>query len=116
MKSKVIYGLQILVGGLFVAAGGAKLAGADIMVQEFDLVGLGQSFRILVGSLEIIGGLCLLVPRTGVLGATLVACAVAGFLSSAIGHGVPLASRPNPTSRTLFTIYETSQTPPGWSI
>jgi len=116
MKSNVIYGVHILVGGLFVAAGGAKLAGVDIMVQEFDLVGLGQSFRILVGFLEIIGGLCLVVPRTGVLGATLVACAMAGFLSSAIGHGVSLASRPNPTSGPLFTIYETSQTPPGWSI
>jgi putative oxidoreductase len=84
---------------VFVVAGGAKLAGVDIMVQKFDLVGLGHSFRILVGSLEIIGGLCLLVPRTGVLGATLVACAVAGFLSAAIGHGVPLASRLIPTSR-----------------
>jgi uncharacterized membrane protein YphA (DoxX/SURF4 family) len=116
MKSNAIYGFHILVGGLFVAAGGAKVAGVDIMVQEFDLVGLGQSFRILVGSLEIIGGLCLLVPRAGGLGATLVACTVAGFLSSAIGHGGPLASRPNPTSGPLFTIYEKSKTPPGWSI
>src|SRR6266446_5034911 len=65
MKSKAIYGFHIVVGGLFVAAGSAKLAGVDIMVQEFDLVGLGQSFRILVGSLEIIGGLCLVVPRAG---------------------------------------------------
>jgi uncharacterized membrane protein YphA (DoxX/SURF4 family) len=61
MKSNAIYGFHILVGGLFVAAGGAKVAGVDIMVQEFDLVGLGQSFRILVGFLEIIGGLCLVV-------------------------------------------------------
>jgi hypothetical protein len=34
-----------------VAAGGAKLASMDIMVQEFDLVGLGQSFRTLGGVL-----------------------------------------------------------------
>jgi putative oxidoreductase len=69
MKSNVAYALQILAGGLFVAAGAAKLAGAEIMVQEFDLVGLGQSARILVGLIEIIGGLCLIVPRAGVLGA-----------------------------------------------
>src|SRR2546430_5987969 len=116
MKSNAIYGFHILVGGLFVAAGGAKVAGVDIMVQEFDLVGLGQSFRILVGFLEIIGGLCLVVPRTGVLGATLVACAMAGFLSSGIWHRIPLASRPNPTNGPLFTNYETSPTPAGLTI
>ncbi len=115
MKSKAIYGFHILVGGLFVAAGSAKLAGIDIMVQEFDLVGLGQSFRNLVGSLEIIGGLCLVVPRAGVLGATLVACTVAGFLSAAIAYGVSSASRPYPTSGPLLTIYKTSQTPAGWA-
>jgi putative oxidoreductase len=115
MKSNVIYGFQILVGGLFVAAGGAKLAGVDIMVQEFDLVGLGQSFRILVGSLEIVGGLCLVVPRAGVLGATLVACTVAGFLTAAIAYGDSSASGPNPTSGPPLTIYKSSQTPAGWA-
>jgi hypothetical protein len=115
MKRYVIYGFHILVGGLFLATGSAKLAGVYIMVQAFDVVGLGQSFRIMAGSLEVIGGMCLLVPRTGVLGANLVACAVAGFLSSAIAHGISLASSPNPTSRPQFTIYRTTQTPSGGS-
>jgi putative oxidoreductase len=112
VKSNVAYALQIVAGGLFVAAGAAKLAGADIMVQEFDLVGLGQSARILVGLIEIIGGLCLVVPRAGVLGATLVACTVVGFLSAA--YGVSSASRPSPTSGPLL-IYESSQTPAEWT-
>jgi uncharacterized membrane protein YphA (DoxX/SURF4 family) len=113
MKLNVAYALQILAAGLFVAAGAAKLAGADIMVQEFDLVGLGQSARILVGLIEIIGGLCLVVPRAGVLGATLVACTVIGFLSAA--YGVSSASRPSPTRGSLLTIYESSQTPAEWT-
>jgi putative oxidoreductase len=113
MKSKVAYALQILAGGLFVAAGAAKLAGADIMVQEFDLIGLGQSARSLVGLIEIIGGLCLVVPRAGVLGATLVACTVVGFLSAA--YGVSSASRASPTSGQPLTIYQSSQTPAEWT-
>jgi uncharacterized membrane protein YphA (DoxX/SURF4 family) len=113
MKSNVAYALQILAAGLFVAAGAAKLAGADIMVQEFDLVGLDQSARILVGSIEIIGGLCLVVPRAGVLGATLVACTVVGFLSAA--YGVSSASRASPTNGPLWTIYQSSQTPAEWT-
>src|SRR5882672_10728859 len=47
----------------FIGAGGAKLAGAAVMVELFDKVGLGQWFRYFTGLLEVTGGIGLLVPR-----------------------------------------------------
>jgi putative oxidoreductase len=43
-------------------AGGAKLAAAPTMIAVFAKVGLGQWFRYLTGTLEVIGAVGLLVP------------------------------------------------------
>ena len=47
---------------VFIATGGAKLAGVPAMVQHFDNVGLGQWLRYLTGFLEFTGGIGLLIP------------------------------------------------------
>jgi hypothetical protein len=41
------------------------------MIAEFNTVGLGQWFRYFTGSLELIGGLAVLIPRISVFGAIL---------------------------------------------
>jgi uncharacterized membrane protein len=78
--------VQALLGLIYVCAGGAKLLGADIMVEAFDVTGLGQSLRVAVGLLEICGGLCLFVPRASVYAAVVLGCTIVGILGAAVGH------------------------------
>ncbi len=72
--------LQVLAAAAFLAAGGAKLAGAPMMVAIFDHIGIGQWFRVVTGSVEVLGAIALLIPATAVFGALLLAitmtCAV----------------------------------------
>lgn len=55
--------VQILLAALFAFAGLIKLIGVQAEVEGFDLIGLGQWFRYLVGTLEVVGAIGLLVPR-----------------------------------------------------
>ena len=56
------WSLQILLALVFLAAGGAKLAGVPMMVQVYDLIGVGQWFRIVTGLVEVGGAITLLIP------------------------------------------------------
>jgi putative oxidoreductase len=71
----VVRGLLALA---FVAAGGAKLYGVPMLVDEFEHIGLGQWFRYVTGGLEIIGAILLLLPRKAALGAFLLICIMTG--------------------------------------
>lgn len=75
------YVVLILKGALtliFVAAGSAKLIGADMMVGTFDQVGLGQWFRYVTGLIEIGSALLLWVPGLQIIGAALLTCTMIG--------------------------------------
>jgi len=63
--------LQIGAAGMFLMVGFLKLSGDPQMVGLFDAIGLGQWFRYVTGSLEILGAILLLVPRLSGLGALL---------------------------------------------
>jgi uncharacterized membrane protein YphA (DoxX/SURF4 family) len=63
--------LRILGAAAFLAAGGAKLAGAPMMVEVFDHIGIGQWFRVVTGLIEIAGAVALLVPATAAVGGAL---------------------------------------------
>jgi putative oxidoreductase len=83
--------LQGILAAAFLAAGVAKLTGAPFMVDLFSQIGLGQSFRIVTGAVEVAGAIALLVPGLASiaglwLGATMVG-AVATHL--AILHTSP---------------------------
>jgi putative oxidoreductase len=71
----VIRGLLALA---FVAAGGAKLYGVPMLVEEFQHIGLGQWFRYVTGGLEIVGAILLLLPQKAVFGALLLICIMVG--------------------------------------
>ena len=60
---------QIAAAGMFAFAGGLKLAGAPEMVQTFDAVGIGQWFRYVTGTIEVVSALLLLVPSLAFFGA-----------------------------------------------
>src|SRR5436853_7303218 len=61
--------LQIGAAGMFLMVGFLKLSGDPRMVGLFDAIGLGQWFRYVTGSLEVLGAVLLLVPRLSGLGA-----------------------------------------------
>jgi uncharacterized membrane protein YphA (DoxX/SURF4 family) len=71
----VVRGLLALA---FVAAGGAKLYGIPLLVEEFRHIGLGQWFRYFTGGLEIMGAILLLLPQKAALGALLLICIMIG--------------------------------------
>ena len=63
--------LQIGAAGMFLMVGFFKLTGDPQMVGLFDAIGLGQWFRYVTGSLEVLGAVLLLIPRVSGLGALL---------------------------------------------
>jgi putative oxidoreductase len=81
--------LRILLALAFGAAGFAKLCGVAMLVAEFDKIGLGQWFRYVTGTTELIGAVLVLLPRTTFYGASLLLCVCVGALIAQIGplHG-----------------------------
>jgi putative oxidoreductase len=70
-----LWTLQVLLGLVFILGSGApKLVGEAYAVQIFEDLGTGPWLRVVVGLLEIAGGIGLLVPRLAGLAA---ACLVA---------------------------------------
>jgi uncharacterized membrane protein YphA (DoxX/SURF4 family) len=85
-KTIAIYGAQVVIGVIALASGYAKLSGMDFVVHHFEMLGLGQGFRMIAGSAEVLAGLCLLLPRGGILGALLLTSVMVGALGVTIGH------------------------------
>src|SRR5262245_14593311 len=74
-------GLWVLQAGtalFLIYAGVFKLSGNPAMVQAFDMIGLGQWFRHLTGTLEVAGSVALLIPAVAGYAALLLACVMAG--------------------------------------
>ncbi len=74
---------------LFIGVGGAKLAGATVMVELFARVGLGQWFRYFTGLLEVAAGIGLLISRYAFYAAVVLAIVMAGAF---IAHVTVLGS------------------------
>jgi putative oxidoreductase len=62
---------QIALAGMLILAGGLKLAGVPVMVALFDAIGIGQWFRYVTGSIEVVSAVALLVPSWAAFGALL---------------------------------------------
>ena len=62
---------QIALAAMFLFAGGLKLTGAPEMVALFDAIGIGQWFRYVTGSIEVVSAVALLVPSWAAFGALL---------------------------------------------
>ena len=84
MNGKVLLGIKALLTLAFAAAGLAKLAGAEMMVQTFDAVGVGQWFRYVTGIIEVGSAILLWVPGFAAYAAGLLVCTMIGGPSSPI--------------------------------
>ena len=98
-----LWALQILAAAAFFAAGGFKLAGAPMMVQIFDQIGVGQWFRIVTGIVEVSGAALLLVPRRAALGGLMLA---ATMVVATLVHLFVIGGNPAPAI-VLFAITAT---------
>lgn len=85
-KTISIYAAQALLGAIAIAAGYAMLSGSGMMVRHFNAIGLGNGFLLVAGTAEIVAGICLLLPRGGILGALLLTSVMVGALGMTIGH------------------------------
>jgi putative oxidoreductase len=82
-----------LVALAFLAAGGAKLAGVQAMIDIFNVIGLGQGFRYVTGAVEVTGAILMLIPSLAACGALLLACTMVGAV---ITHLTVLPASPIP--------------------
>jgi putative oxidoreductase len=69
---------RIVVAALFLFAGALKLTGAEMEVDVFNQVGLGQWFRYVTGLLEVGGGVLTLIPATSAFGVLILLIVDAG--------------------------------------
>lgn len=81
-KALGLIAIKILLTLAFVAAGLAKLAGVEMMVQTFEGVGVGQWLRYVTGVFEIGGAALLWLPGRTVYGAGLLLCTMIGAVLS----------------------------------
>ena len=82
IKKYGLLALKILAGIAFLAAGCAKLIGAEMMVATFDAVGIGQWFRYVTGIIEVGGAILLFTPGKQGIGAGLLAVTMIGAMLS----------------------------------
>jgi putative oxidoreductase len=73
-----LWALQIVSAGMFLLAGTMKLSGNPTMVQMFGVIGLGQWFRYLTGTIEVAGAVLLLIPSAAIYGAVPLAATMIG--------------------------------------
>lgn len=74
-----LYLLQGFLAALFLYFGASKLSAHDVFwVDMFAKIGMGQRLRYFAGGLEVTSAVLLLIPRTSAIGASLLACAMAG--------------------------------------
>ena len=87
------WALRGSVGLVFVIFGMEKLTGSSGWVKLFDQIGIGQWFRYLTGSIEVLAGLSLLVPSVAFYGAIALATTMAGAIATHLfivgGSAVP---------------------------
>ncbi len=62
---------QIALAAMFMFTGGLKLSGAPELVELFDAIAIGQWFRYVTGSIEVVSAVALLVPSRAAFGALL---------------------------------------------
>ena len=77
-----LWGVQVVLAGMFLLAGGSKLAGAAAMVALFDAIGVGQWFRYLTGGIEVVSAVALLVPSLAPFGAIALVATMVGAVAT----------------------------------
>ena len=90
----------------FLAAGGSKLARVERMVTRFAEMGIGQSFRNLMGALGLLRAGLIAFPATAAAGGALLACVMVGAIAAHLavigGSAVPAGILPAVTAAVAW--------------
>lgn len=78
VKKYGLLAIKTLLTIAFLSAGLAKLAGAEMMVQTFEAVGIGQWFRYVTGLIEVGSAILLWIPGRQLVGSVLLVCTMIG--------------------------------------
>lgn len=76
----VLWVIQVLLAGMFLMTGWAKLTGAPAMVGLYDTIGVGQWFRYVTGAIELGSGILVLIPGMAAFAAVLLGCTMIGAI------------------------------------
>jgi putative oxidoreductase len=71
---------RVLVALYFLLVGSRKLMGDTMWVTIFEQIGAGQWFRYLTGMLQVTGALLVLIPRTFLIGMSILAATMVGAM------------------------------------
>jgi len=77
-----LWATQVALAGMFLMAGGSKLAGAPEMVALFNAIGVGQWFRYVTGLIEVASAIALLWPAIAPFGALALAATMTGAVGT----------------------------------
>jgi putative oxidoreductase len=86
VKIAAVWTLQIAFGALCVLVGAGKFGNPD-WVRRFAQWGYPAGFYMVVGALEVVGGLFILVPRVTSYGALLIVVLMLGAIATHLTHG-----------------------------
>jgi uncharacterized membrane protein YphA (DoxX/SURF4 family) len=82
LASIALWSVQVVLAGMFLLAGGSKLASAAAMVALFEAIGVGQWFRYVTGLIEVASAVALLVPPLAPFGAAALAATMIGAIAT----------------------------------
>lgn len=80
MPIALVWTLQVVGAAMFLLAGTSKLAGVTPMVRMFEVIGIGQWFRYVTGTIEVVSPVLLLVPSLALFGALALAATMVGAI------------------------------------
>jgi putative oxidoreductase len=92
-QSIALWTLKIILAIVFITAGGSKLYGVPMQVENFQVIGLGHWFRYVTGALEVVGAILILIPTQSAFGAILLCCIMVG---ATLAHLTMLPGSPFP--------------------
>ena len=78
MKKIIKTALWVILGVMFIIAGGAKLVGEHSQVEHFAQWGYPTWFLYVTGLIEVAGGICLFIPKTQFYGIVVLSLTMVG--------------------------------------
>ena len=72
--------VQVATAAMFLFVGSLKLSGVPAMVATFDAIGIGQWFRYVTGTIEVVSAILLLIPSLAFFGALLLVPTMVGAI------------------------------------
>lgn len=88
-KTILLWAGRILAAAAFTFSASHKFLGSPMAITNFAKYGLGDWFRYFTGTVELVGAILLLIPRTSFYGAALLMCVVVGafIAQTTVLHG-----------------------------